>query len=142
MSDSSNRDDSASDGHRRPVLVYDGDCGFCSWSVERARELLPAVPEVRDGRRVPLDDLYLELLDVDEAVWVVCEEQGMLRHYRGADAVFEVLRRQPVFALRFIGNLATVPGIAESTRIAYAIVKRNRHLLPGGSTSCALPHAA
>ncbi|KAB1652495.1 DUF393 domain-containing protein [Pseudoclavibacter chungangensis] len=142
MSDSWNLDDTAGNGHRRPVLVYDGDCGFCSWSVERAREVLPALPEVRDGRRTAIDDLYLDPLDVDEAVWVVREENGVLRQYRGADAVFEVLRRQPAFVWRFIGNLATVPGIAGSTRVAYEIVKRNRHRLPGGTTSCALPHAA
>lgn len=142
MSDSLHGDVGTRSARPRPVLVYDGDCGFCSWILDRGREVLPVLPEIRDGRRAAIDDLYLESTDVDDACWVVREEDGILRQYRGADAVFEVLRRQPAFGWRFIGNLAAVPGIATSTRVAYEVVKRNRERLPGATEACALPTAA
>jgi predicted DCC family thiol-disulfide oxidoreductase YuxK len=72
----------------RPVLVYDGDCGFCTYWARRwqqkAKDSFAIVPlQDEEGRPGGLNTAELE-----EAVHLV-EPDGTIR--RGADAVFEVM---------------------------------------------------
>ncbi len=72
----------------RPVLVYDGDCGFCTYWARRwqqkAQGRIAIVPlQDREGRPPGLATAELE-----EAVHLV-EPDGTIR--RGAAAIFEVM---------------------------------------------------
>ena len=104
----------------RRVLVFDGDCRFCS-SVARwvARRLPPGartIPwqEIPDPSAVGLTRERI----ADAAWWI----DGSCRPHRGHLAARG--------ALREIGGLDPVAAWA------YDVIARNRHRLPGGTPAC------
>ncbi len=122
------------------VLLYDGDCAFCSSS---ARAL---------QRWVRPDCLVLPYQLVDLPRWGVTPEgaaaevllvrkSGTTIAVRGgAAAIAGVLQlgRAPWPAL---GALLTAPGIAAVADLGYRFVAANRHRLPGGTPACAVDGA-
>ncbi|WP_030908395.1 thiol-disulfide oxidoreductase DCC family protein [Streptosporangium amethystogenes] len=118
----------------RPVLIFDGDCGFCTTSVRFA--------ERRIGVRalvVPWQFTDLPALGVTreraerEVLWV--QDGGV---YGGAQAVARLLIAAGLpwsplgFALR-------VPPLRWAAQGLYRLIAGNRHRLPGGTPACALP---
>ncbi|WP_019855451.1 thiol-disulfide oxidoreductase DCC family protein [Actinopolyspora mortivallis] len=119
----------------RPVLVYDGDCGFCTRSV-RVVDRLP----VRVNA-VPWQEADLARLGVTERRVrheVVLVEPFSGRVHGGAAAVAALLRhcRGP---LRLLGGLLALPGVATVVEWVYRVVADNRHRLPGETPACRLP---
>lgn len=123
---------------RRPVLVYDGDCAFCTSSVRFAeRRLRPrceATPwQFADLARLGVDRRRAE----HEVLWVT--PAGSV--YGGAQAVARLLMSArggwPV-----VGALLTLPPMRWAAHAAYRLIARNRHRLPGGTAACALPSSA
>jgi len=118
----------------RPVLVFDGDCGFCTTS---ARFLHRRV--VRDGSTsvAPWQLLDLEALGltVDQCraavQWV--GEDGQVAS--GHVAVAATLRAgHPVW--RPVGALLVAPGFSWLAARLYAWVAAHRDALPGGTPAC------
>jgi predicted DCC family thiol-disulfide oxidoreductase YuxK len=118
---------------RRPVLVYDGDCGFCTSAV-RLVGRLPADADVVAFQLADLDALGTTAERAGrEVLWV---QDG--RVYGGAQAVAALL----VHAggpWRALGLIARVPPLSWLARAGYALIAANRHRLPGGTPACALP---
>jgi predicted DCC family thiol-disulfide oxidoreductase YuxK len=123
---------------RLPVLVFDGDCGFCSSS---ARFLVRWVvrgrsgsmePSIEPWQRLDLAELGLTPDQCRAAVqWV--GEGGDLAS--GHEAIAEVLRAgQPVW--RPLGALLGVPGFGGLAGRIYAWISGHRHALPGGTPAC------
>ncbi|MET8052437.1 DUF393 domain-containing protein [Streptosporangium sp. NPDC005286] len=118
----------------RPVLIFDGDCAFCTTSVRFA--------ERRIGVRalvVPWQFTDLPALGVTreraerEVLWV--QDGGV---HGGAQAVARLLIAAGLpwsplgFALR-------VPPLRWAAQGLYRLIAGNRHRLPGGTPACALP---
>ena len=109
-----------------PVVLYDADCGFCTWVVDRiAARVAPGAVEI-----VPLQSPRADLLlagRVDEAAkwesWHLVEADGSL--YSGGDAIPRVLVH--VRGGRTMGRLAARYPRAASA--AYRLVARNRDRL-------------
>jgi len=121
-------------GAGRGVLVFDGDCAFCSSSVRALRALLPATPEAVPFQRADLDALGLTRQDATERVWFVTD-----RHqYGGHLALAWILRHQPTAWQRVLGWLAQVPPWSWAAAWGYELIARNRHRLPGGTPACRL----
>ena len=120
------------------VLVFDGDCAFCTTVVTEAMHRLRRVPAlVIPSQR--LDDAGLARLgltreDVAEAAWLVTRR----RRFRGHLAVSALLRMQPSPACRVAGALVALPPLDGLGALAYHWVAANRHRLPGGTPACAL----
>lgn len=118
------------------MLLYDGDCGFCTvtatWLSGRLRTPVLVVPwqEVHD-----LGELDLSPADVTTALYWV-DVYG--HRYRGHEGVARFLRlcRQP---LPVAGALMTVPPVSWLARAAYRLIALNRHRLPGATAACRLP---
>jgi predicted DCC family thiol-disulfide oxidoreductase YuxK len=109
-----------------PVVLYDADCGFCTWVVDR----LATRVEVGALEIVPLQSSRADdLLDgrVDEAAkfesWHFVEPGGAL--YSGGEAVPRVLRY--VRGGRTAGRVAA--RFPRATAGAYRTVARNRDRL-------------
>ena len=123
-------------GENGPVLIYDGDCGFCAttvaWLEKRLRTPVTVVPwrEIAD-----LEELGLGFEDVSTAVWWV-DVYG--RRRRGAAAVARLFRlcRMP---FPVFGAVMGVPPVSWAAAAVYALIARNRHRLPGATTGCAAP---
>jgi len=118
----------------RPLLVYDGDCAFCTKSVRLVRRLHADV-DVVAWQLADLPALGLTAQEADAAVqWVPADGRSAAGHR----AVAAVLRasRQP---WPIIGRLMLLPGLSWLAGRLYAWVAANRHRLPGGTPACALP---
>ena len=120
------------------VLIFDGDCGFCTTAIEWMKRALPVMPESVPYQWADLESYGLSLGDAQARVWLVTAN----RQYSGAGAVAAVLRQQPIGALRFLGWLAIAPGWAMLADAAYALVAKYRYRLPGGTPACRMPSAS
>ena len=117
-----------------PVLVFDGDCAFCSSSVRWLERWVGCRPVIVAWQRADLNRLGLTPEQCSEALqWVGA--QGERRD--GADAVAATLRHGGK-GWWIIGAVMSVPGIRHLARVVYRWVARNRHRLPGGTPACSL----
>ena len=120
------------------MLIYDGDCGFCTqaarWLEGRLTTPITVVPwqEISD-----LADLGLTPADVSTAVyWVDAYGRTSRGHLAAGRAL---LRTRPPLA--WLGPLLLVPPTSWLAAVAYRVVAINRHRLPGATEACALPSA-
>jgi predicted DCC family thiol-disulfide oxidoreductase YuxK len=115
----------------RPVLVYDGQCGFCRdwvsrlerWGL-RGMDLLPS-----QDRNQRTDLPFLSDDQVDREMVVVLPDQRVLG---GGAAMREVWWRVP--RLRFIAMLLSLPGLTALRDIGYRWVAARRK-----RDTCAMP---
>ncbi|MBB5155084.1 thiol-disulfide oxidoreductase DCC family protein [Saccharopolyspora phatthalungensis] len=117
-----------------PVLVYDGDCGFCTRSV-RLAERLPVRMRILPWQEADLAALRTTSDRArHEVLWV--DRSG--RVFGGAAAVGELLKnsRAPWSAL---GWLMAAPVLRLPAEWAYRWVAANRYRLPGATPACQLP---
>lgn len=118
----------------RAVLVYDGDCGFCTRCV-RVLERMHVRADIVAWQFADLDELGLTQGEASDAVqWV--EPDGTVRG--GHEAVAAALMN----AGRLwwpVGRMLLLPGASGLAARVYRLVADNRHRLPGGTPACALP---
>lgn len=120
---------------RAPLLVFDGDCAFCTTWVGRLERALPVFPESQPWQWLDLDALGLSRHDVTRYAWLLVDD----RRYRGHAAFAALLRLQPRVGWRFLGHLLVTPPFSWAAAVGYAFIARFRHRLPGGTPACALP---
>ena len=118
-----------------PILIYDGDCGFCT----------SVAMKISDRWRVPakatswqdlggdgLAGLGLSPADVQRAAWWV-DSDGRL--FEGHLAVAKSL-----IAARgwrgAVGKMILIPNVGRVAAAGYRIVARYRHRLPGSTEAC------
>jgi len=109
----------------RPLLIYDGHCGFCLWWLARwrrrigdridyapsqeAAEHFPVLPRERYARSI-------QLVEIDGTV------------YEGAEAAFRALAKGPGGG-RPLWLYRHVPGVRWATESAYRAISRHRPAL-------------
>jgi predicted DCC family thiol-disulfide oxidoreductase YuxK len=119
------------------VLVYDGDCAFCTSSVRFVERRIPTSAEIVPWQFADLAALGTTAERAErELLWV--HRSG--RVDGGAEAVAALLVNAGG-AWKAIGWMISVPPVSWLARIAYRSVAANRHRLPGGTPACALPAA-
>lgn len=116
------------------VLIFDGDCAFCSLWVERLRAALPVFPVSTPWQWIDLDDYALTRDDVAKAAWLVTPTQQFAGHL----AFSAILRSQPTVGWRFLGHLIATEPFNSICALGYRFVARYRHRLPGGTPACAV----
>ena len=121
-----------------PVLVFDGDCAFCTTSAGVITRRLRRSPDdyaVQPWQHLDLDALGLTPEECDEAVrWV--GENGI--RDAGHVAIARALRASRWW-VRPVGVVLMAPGVNALAARAYRWVAANRHRLPGGTPACSLP---
>ncbi len=118
-----------------PVLVYDGDCGFCTTSVTFAERHLRPRCRITAWQFADLDALGItEQRSEYEVLWVT--PTGTV--YGGAQAVARLLLRTGG-PWAVVGAVLTLPPVRWLAHGAYRLIARNRHRMPGGTPACALP---
>jgi predicted DCC family thiol-disulfide oxidoreductase YuxK len=116
------------------LLIFDGDCGFCTTSARWIQRALPAAPAVSPYQWTNLEAHGLSTDDAQSRVWLVTANGK----YGGHNAIAALLRHQPVAVLRVAGWLMSVPPWSWVAALGYALVARYRYLLPGGTPACQL----
>lgn len=118
-----------------PVLVYDGDCGFCtasaSWLARRWTVAARAVPW-QQLDPAALADLGLTAGAAAEAAWWV-DERGVA--WRGHLAIARALAAAGG-AWGPAGRAIGVPPLRWVAAAAYPVVVAVRHHLPGATPAC------
>lgn len=120
-----------------PLLVFDGDCAFCTTWVNRLENWLPYFPAVTPWQWIDLDAFGLTQRDVTDYAWVLTPR----RQFAGHLAFSALLRMQPTAGWRFLGHLLATAPFSWIAAIGYSAIAANRHRLPGGTPACALPRA-
>ena len=118
----------------RPVLVFDGDCAFCTTSAHFAERRV-----VRSGSTfvAPWQQLDLDQLGLTEhrcmaAVQWVGESGQVLS---GHAAIAATLRAGHL-VWRPVGALLVAPGFSWLAAKAYAWIAAHRYQMPGGTPAC------
>jgi predicted DCC family thiol-disulfide oxidoreductase YuxK len=120
---------------RRPVLLYDGDCGVCTRLAGFVvRRLRPggAVSAYQDA---DLPSYGLTAEQCDAALQYV-DASG--RSHAAQNAVARLLLASVPW-WRPLGAPLLLPGVNQLAGLVYRWVARNRSRLPGGTPACALP---
>lgn len=120
-----------------PLLVFDGDCAFCTTWVNRSRELLPRFPEALPYQWIDYSELGLTEHDVHNYAWFVTPTKQFAGHL----AFAALMRAQRGFGWRFVGWILSTPPFSWIAAVGYRLIARYRHKLPGGTPACALPPA-
>jgi predicted DCC family thiol-disulfide oxidoreductase YuxK len=117
----------------RPVLLYDGDCAFCT-RCARALERIGPDAEIVAWQFADLAELGItEEQATDSVQWARID--GTVRS--GHEAIAAVLSTAgPIW--RIIGRIVLLPGISWMAAKVYRLVARNRYRLPGGTPACAV----
>ena len=121
-----------------PVLLFDGDCAFCSTSARWLEDHVPSPVTFVPWQWTDLEPLGVTEAEVDAAVVLV---DVTLRHRAGPAALADLFRTSTSGAWRWCGRLlGTRPVLALAWPI-YRWIARNRHRMPGGTPQCSLPQA-
>ncbi|GAA2444925.1 hypothetical protein GCM10010191_72020 [Actinomadura vinacea] len=122
-------------GFDRPVLLYDGDCGFCTASVRFAERRIPSSAEPLAYQFADLEALGTTAERASyEVVWVARDG----RVHGGAQAI-AMLLIDAGGVWRPLGLLGRVSPFRWAAHGLYRLVAANRGRLPGGTPACALP---
>lgn len=105
---------------RRPVLVFDGDCGFCRLWVERWRRATAGKVDDEPFQTAAANHPEIASKDFAEAIHLF--EPG--RTSRGAEAVLRALAYAP--GLSRLPRLYAVPGVAPVAEAVYRFVAAHR----------------
>jgi len=118
----------------RPLLVFDGDCGFCTTSA-RAWQRWMSLEHVEPWQFLELDSLGLTTEQCTEAVqWV--DEAGTV--VAAEHAVIAACRHAGSF-WGLVGGAMALPGVRQLAGVMYRLVAKYRYKLPGGTPACKLP---
>jgi predicted DCC family thiol-disulfide oxidoreductase YuxK len=126
-------------GKRQPTLIFDGDCGFCTWAANVSLRRLP--PGVRVVPWQLIDDpssVGLTPETISEAAWWIDAHDHT---YRGHRAMAEAAREFGGVWWVF-GSLARVQPLDRLGARMYAILARNRSRLPGSTPACQMQASA
>jgi predicted DCC family thiol-disulfide oxidoreductase YuxK len=117
----------------RVTLIFDGTCGFCTWSARWARALdqhhrVTTVPFQQPG--VP-ESFDLTIADCESAAWAIAPGGAP---QRGAAAV--MLTLSVALGNRIPWVIYQLPSLKQIQDGIYALIARYRHRLPGDRPYC------
>jgi predicted DCC family thiol-disulfide oxidoreductase YuxK len=119
-----------------PVLLFDGDCAFCSSSARWLERAIPSPVTLVPWQWVELERLGVTPAEVEAAVVLV----DVRRHRtHGPEAIAALARSSTSGAWRRVGAVAGTRAALAVAWPLYRWVARNRHRLPGGTPQCVLP---
>lgn len=113
------------------LFIFDGDCAFCSSSMRALRKMTRS--RINSKPFQTLD--FTELLATRELaeLSVLYLRDGFV--YRGARAIAEYLIDSKTPWL-VAGWFIKTPVILSFAELAYDLIAKNRHRLPGGTPEC------
>lgn len=117
------------------VLLYDGDCGFCTACAHAVQRWVPSDAHVVPYQRAPLSSLGVPEAAAAESVQWVDESA----RYAGPDALAALLRSSSQAAWRLTGRALGLPPVRAVAWPAYRLISRYRGRLPGVTPACARP---
>jgi predicted DCC family thiol-disulfide oxidoreductase YuxK len=121
----------------RPVLLFDGDCAFCTSCAHLVERRIRPEAEIRAWQLADLTALGVSEEAAADAVQWVEDDGTVLAGHRAVAAMLS--SAGPVY--RLAARALLLPGISWAAARAYRLIADNRHRLPGGTPACARPPA-
>ncbi|MFF2138981.1 thiol-disulfide oxidoreductase DCC family protein [Streptomyces sp. NPDC058193] len=119
----------------RPVLIYDGDCAFCTSSVLFAERHVRPRCDIIPWQFADLGSLGTARERAEyELLWIT--PTGAV--HGGAQAVAKLLLSAGK-GWAVPGVLLTLPPLRWIAHGVYRLIANNRQRMPGGTPACALP---
>ena len=122
-----------------PMLIFDGDCGFCTSSANWAARGWSRPVQAQAWQLLgaeQLAELGLSVAQAQEAAWWV-DPDGRL--FRGHRAMGKALAAGGGWR-RLVGLVILVPPGSWVAAGAYPVIARWRHRMPGGTSACRTGH--
>lgn len=123
---------------RPPLLIFDGDCGFCTTSAEWVAKGWPPGPQAVAWQHLGPTGLGALGLTVQEAETAVQWVDAEGRKFGGHRAIARSLMASGGWR-RAAGMVLSVPPFSWGAAAAYPVISRHRHRLPGGTPACRMP---
>lgn len=118
----------------RPILLFDGDCGFCTTSARFIERHVPSTAEILAYQFADLEALGTTADRASrEVLWV----QG--DRVRGGAQAIAGLLIDAGGLWRVLGLVIRLPPFRWIAAGVYHLITVNRFRLPGGTPACALP---
>lgn len=117
------------------ILVFDGDCAFCTRSAGFITARIKPSTAVHAWQTLDLDELGLTPEQCSTAVqWVSNDGEN-----RSGAAAITAMLREAGAGWSALGAFGELPGVRSLAAGTYRVIASNRHRLPGGSASCEMP---
>jgi len=118
----------------RPVLLFDGDCSFCTSCVEWMRRHIRHLDTTVPYQFADLAELGVTSEQCAEAVqWIGADGTVLSAHLAVAQILIDAGAGWAV-----IGRGMRLPGFRQLSGMIYRWIARNRSRLPGGSPACSI----
>ena len=117
------------------VLIFDGDCGFCTTSANYIKTNSSSPIEIQPWQWADLSDFGLTEAEASAKVQMVVDGEV----FAGHAAFATILRLQKQWWFKLLGAILVIPPFNWGARLGYFYVAKYRHKLPGGTPACALP---
>lgn len=118
-----------------PILIYDGDCAFCSSTVRVLEKRIRRHPPCEPWQWLDLDDYGVSREQCERAVQFIDDRGRVHSAERGIAHV--LIHGGKGWAI--LGRAMLVPGFVHVAGAVYRWISKNRHRMPGGTTQCSLP---
>jgi predicted DCC family thiol-disulfide oxidoreductase YuxK len=116
------------------VLIFDGDCGFCTSTSNFIKAKSSTPIEIHPWQFIDVGEYGLTQAQVAAKVYFVAKGVA----YSGHEAFAQILIAQRNVMMRAIGHTLMAPPISWLARPGYWLVAKFRHKLPGGTPACKL----
>ncbi len=117
----------------RALLIFDGDCGICTASVNVMRRWIRPDVDVEPFQWVELERYGLTEAQCAQAVQFVAPDGQVIS---GSRAVMAMLRTAPQ-PWPILGTIGDLPGVSWVADRTYRWIAANRERLPGSTPACA-----
>jgi predicted DCC family thiol-disulfide oxidoreductase YuxK len=120
-----------------PVLVFDGDCGFCTTTANWIKKNSIVALEIAPYQWTDLEQYGLTAEEAAAKVQLVVGD----KIFAGHNCMAKLLLIQPNVLLKLVGAIMVMPVIDPISARLYTWIAANRQKLPGGTPACKLPKA-
>ena len=114
------------------VLIFDGDCGFCTTTANFIERHSSTPIEIHPWQFIDVSTYGLTEAQVAAKVYMVVDGQP----FAGHEAFAQILIVQRNILLRAIGHTLMAPPFSWLARPGYFFIAKYRHKLPGGTPAC------
>ena len=122
-----------------PILLFDGDCAFCTASVTFLQRHIRPKARIIPWQHADLGTFGVSERECQESIqWFAAPGARPLTQGRAVAAAL----RTGSAPWPLVGRLMQAPGIVQVANAAYRLVAANRFRLPGSTPACRLPDAA
>lgn len=115
------------------LLIYDGDCGFCTSTAAWMQARFVDGIRVESWQSVEMADFGLTDQNGQESSWWIDDEGSAVG---GAQGIGWALRSTKPAWAQLAGRFITFAPVRPVSKLAYKVIVRYRHKLPGSTDAC------